>query len=89
MLRLVAARTIPITHRQRRVSTLTQAGGYGVGVAYSNWSLYRASIAARIARGLMPWSFICITARVTPRQTPQVGAIGSSTTEPSALTSST
>ncbi len=50
---------------------------------------YLASIAARIARGLMPWSFIAITSRVTPRQTSQVGAIGSSTTEPSGLTALT
>ena len=48
---------------------------------------YLASIAARIARGAIPCSFIAITSRVTPRQTSQVGAIESKTTEPSALTS--
>jgi hypothetical protein len=34
-------------------------------------------------------SSIAITARVTPRQTPQVGAIESKTTLPSGLTAST
>ena len=50
---------------------------------------YLASIAARIARGAMPCSFICITSRVTPRQTSQVGAIESKTTDPSGFTAST
>jgi hypothetical protein len=43
-------------------------------------------MAIRISRGLIPCSSMSITARVTPRQTPQVGAIGSKTTEPSAST---
>ena len=50
---------------------------------------YVASIAARIARGVIPWPSIPITSRVTPRQISQVGAIGSKTTEPSALTALT
>jgi hypothetical protein len=65
------------------------AGGYGVGVARSIDRAYCASIAARIARGLIPLSFISITARVTPRQTSQVGAIESRTALPSGLTAST
>lgn len=55
-------------------------------VAESICPAYVASIAARISRGLIPLSSICITARVTPRQTLQVGAIESNTTEPSAPT---
>lgn len=45
-----------------------------------------ASIVARIVRGGLPWFVIAITARVTSRQMPQVGAIVSNTTEPSGLT---
>lgn len=66
--------------------TASYAGGYGVGVPKSICAAYFASIAARISRGLRPRAFICITSRVTPRQTPQVGAIGSKTTDPSAFT---
>jgi hypothetical protein len=58
-------------------------------VALSMYRAYLASTAARIARGAMPWSCIAITSRVTPRQTSQVGAIGSSPTEPSGLTALT
>lgn len=65
------------------------AGGYGVGVANSIRSAYCASTAARIFGGLKPCLYIRITARVTPRQMSQVGAIGSSTTLPSGLTSLT
>jgi hypothetical protein len=43
----------------------------------------------RIARGARPCAFISITARVTPRQISQVGAILSKTTEPFGLTSRT
>jgi hypothetical protein len=50
---------------------------------------YLVSISVRITRGLKPRSFICITSRVTPRQISQVGAIASSTTEPSGLTALT
>lgn len=63
-----------------------QAGGYGVGVAWSMRSMYLASMAARILRGLMPCAFSFITSRVTPMQMSQVGAIESSTTLPSGLT---
>lgn len=62
------------------------AGGYGVGVTMSIWAAYLASMAARISRGVSPCSWSLITSRVTPRQTPQVGAIESSTTLPSGLT---
>lgn len=48
---------------------------------------YIRSISLRIARGAIPLAFISITARVTPRQTSQVGAMSSKTTEPSGLTS--
>lgn len=47
---------------------------------------YVLSMAVRIARGLIPFAFISITARVTPRQICQVGAIASNSTLPSGLT---
>jgi hypothetical protein len=62
------------------------ADGYGVGVENSILSAYLRSIAARIARSDLPWSSMRITSRVTPRQMPQVGAIESRTTLPSAFT---
>ena len=65
---------------------LRSAGGYGVGVAMSICAAYFVSIAARIARGCIPLSSMSITSRVTPRQTPQVGAIASNVTDPSAWT---
>ena len=65
------------------------AGGYGVGVADSIESAYFRSIAVRMSRGDLPSSSIRITSRVTPRQMPQVGAIESSTTVPSAFTALT
>ena len=65
------------------------AGGYGVGVARSVDRAYFSSIAARMARGLMPLAFISITSRVTPRQMSHVGAIESRTALPSGLTAST
>ena len=62
------------------------SGGYGVGVARSMISAYRRSIADRISRGVIPSLSISITARVTFRQTSQVGAIESKMTDPSAFT---
>jgi hypothetical protein len=47
---------------------------------------YFASIEALISRGRMPWFIMSITSRVTPRQTPQVGAIESKVTDPSGWT---
>lgn len=44
------------------------------------------SIVVRIWRGVRPCLFMFITARVTERQTPQVGAIMSKTTLPSRFT---
>jgi hypothetical protein len=55
-------------------------------VAWSISAEYSASMATRISRADFPWAFIFITARVTPRQISQVGAIESSTTLPSGLT---
>ncbi len=72
-----------LTVRRR---TTSYGEGYGVGVAISICSAYLLSIAARISRGFIPLACMSITSRVTPRQTPQVGAMGSSTTEPSGLT---
>lgn len=65
------------------------AGGYGVGVDASIAAAYFRSISVRIARRGIPLSSIRITSRVTPRQTPQVGAMESKTTLPSRLTALT
>src|SRR5688572_20363862 len=66
--------------------TVRLGGRVGVGVESSTWLAYAESIAIRISLGLIPCPSMSITARVTPRQTPQVGAIGSKTTEPSGFT---
>lgn len=55
-----------------------------MGVALSTLLAYLRSISVRISRGVCPWFSMFITSRVTPRQMPQVGAIESSTTVPSA-----
>lgn len=74
----------------RKPSAVTcYAGGYGVGVENAILSAYVRSIAARMSLGAFPSSIMRITSRVTPRQIPQVGAIESRTTLPSAFTRST
>lgn len=55
-----------------------------MGVALSMLLAYLRSISVRISRGVLPWFSMFFTSRVTPRQMPQVGAIESSTTVPSA-----